>query len=95
MKNVILLALTVSLLAATPGNAQTIDFRNIKCAEVLALPGATLVLIAVWLDGFQADDDDGDSMLVDLNDTDADEIRAYCQQYPSAGLLQAVEAINE
>jgi len=44
------------------------------------LPARTLDLVAVWLDGFQADDDDPESMKVDLSATDADAIKAQCLQ---------------
>jgi hypothetical protein len=97
MKNVIALAFAVSLLAAAPVNAQTIDFATIKCKDVAALPKATLELIAVWLDGFQADDDDPESMKVDLTAVKAhgDKIKAHCRQHPTIGLLQAAEETDQ
>jgi hypothetical protein len=97
MKNVITVAVAVSFLALAPATAQTIDMRNVKCKDVAALPKDALEMIAVWLDGFFADDDDADSMKVDFTATRADgeKIKAFCQKNPTVGVLQAAEALDK
>jgi hypothetical protein len=97
MKNVIAFAFAFPFLAATPANAQSIDIGIITCKEVAALPKETLELIAVWLDGFHADEEDAESMKVDLAAAKArgDKIKAHCQQNPTIGLLQAAEATDD
>lgn len=97
MKYPIALVLAVPFLAAAPVEAQTIDVRAMTCKEVAALPDATLRLIAVWLDGYLADDESPEDMKVDLAaaQEDAEDIREHCEQNPAMSLLQAAEALED
>lgn len=87
------------VLTATPISAaaqtQKVDLRKMTCKEAIALPEATLDLVSVWIDGFMSDNDDPESMVVDFSGTDADEIKAVCQNNPGTRLLQAVEDLED
>lgn len=91
------LVCTVSFLASASASAQTIDVRTVTCKEAAALPDGTLGLLAVWLDGFLADDDNAEDQKVDLAaaEDDAEEIKAYCTKHPALPLLQAMEQLEE
>jgi hypothetical protein len=95
MRSIIGLALAASILAVAPANAQTIDFRTVKCQEIAALPIETLDFVSVWLDGYSADEEDAESMKADFSGTDADEIKAYCQQHPDPAFLKAAEEMDK
>jgi hypothetical protein len=97
VKYAALLVVAVPFLAADSVSAQTIDVRIIKCKEVAALPDVTLRLLAVWLDGYLADDErpeDGKADLAAAQDA-AEDIQAHCERNPTKGLLQAVEALED
>jgi hypothetical protein len=97
MKHLLGFACAVTLLATEPVSAQTINVRTVTCKEVAALPEATLKLLAVWLDGFLADDESPADANVDLASVqeDADDIRAHCAAHPATGLLQAMEELED
>ncbi|WP_072396303.1 HdeA/HdeB family chaperone [Hyphomicrobium sp. CS1GBMeth3] len=97
MKHPVAIVLAVPFLAAASVKAQTIDVRTITCKEVAALPDATLRLLAVWLDGYLADDESPEDAKVDLAaaQEDAEDIQAHCEQNPAMGLLQAAEALED
>lgn len=88
------LALAALLVAAAPLNAQTVDFRTVKCQEIAALPLDSIDFVSVWLEGYSADEEDEESMQFDLSGTDAEDIKAFCEQHPEMGLLQAVDAMD-
>lgn len=95
MKQILGLTVALALLGAPSVCAQTIDLRTIKCSEFAALPLETRDLVAVWLDGFLADDQAADGLQVDFLEIDADFIENHCQKTPNAGLLAAVEAMPD
>jgi hypothetical protein len=95
MNKILGLMTALALLGAASVCAQTIDLRTIKCSEFAALPVETQELVAVWLDGFLADDQAPDGLLVDFSETDADFIQEQCQKTPNAGLLASVEAMPD
>ncbi len=95
MNKILGLMAALALLGAPSVCAQTIDLRSIKCSEFAALPVETQDVVAVWLDGFLADDQAPDGLLVDFSETDADFIKEQCQKTPNAGLLASVEAMPD
>ena len=95
MKKILCLTVALTLLGAPSVCAQTIDLRTIKCSEFAALPVETQDVVAVWLDGFLADDQAPDGLQVDFSETDADFMKEHCQKTPNAGLLAAFEAMPD
>lgn len=81
----------------TPGvaNAQTLDFRTATCSDFVALPEDALDIATAWLDGHLSDEEDPESMTVDVSGTDAEDIKAHCQQNPGANLIQAVDSMDQ
>jgi len=95
MRSITGFSLAASIFAVAPANAQTIDFRTAKCQEIAALPLDTLDFVSVWIDGYSADEEDAESMKADFSGTDADDIKAYCQQHPDTAFLKAVEEMDK
>lgn len=89
--------LATSFAFAASANAETIDVRAITCAEVATLPDETLRRLAVWLDGYLADDEANEDAKIDLTalEGDAADIKAYCLKNPATTLLRAAEALDD
>lgn len=84
-------AIALTLMGVSSVQAQTIDLRTFKCSEFVALPAQTQDWVALWLDGFLADDQAPDGLKIDFSGTDADFITEKCKKSPDTPLLQAVE----
>lgn len=95
MKWIAAITLLVSCASASPSLAQRLDVKTLTCKEFMGLPPDTVDKLSIWLDGLTADEDDLESMRVDVSDMDADDIKDYCAKNPSIGLLQALEKVED
>lgn len=84
----------IVLVMTRTAQAQTIDLRTITCKEAVTLSKDTLDLVSAWIDGHLSDDDDAESMVVDFSETDAEDLRNYCQQHPKNKLIEAAENLE-
>lgn len=82
------------LLTPSLALAQQFNFKTATCGDFVALSDDDVDVATTWLDGHLSDEDDPESMVVDLSESDADEIKAYCQKKPGANLIQAVESMD-
>lgn len=94
MKRLAAATLIAVFLAPNMAWAQTIDFRTATCKDFIALPEDAADLAATWLDGFMSDEEDAETMSVDLSGTDAADIKAYCEKNLATKLVQAVESME-
>lgn len=94
MKSQALVLSLLLLLTPSYAHAAQFNFKTATCKEFVALPDKTLDLAALWLEGFLSDEEDPESMEVDLMDTDADEIKANCLKNPKANLIKTVESMD-
>jgi len=90
------IALAISpFIAMSAAQAQSVDFKSLSCQELAGMPPQTIELVAVWLEGHLADEEDAESMQVDFSDTLAGDLKAHCSQNPSKTVLQAADALGE
>lgn len=92
MKNCLNAALcAVSLMAALPASAETLDVSSVTCEVAAALDAETLTMMIVFIDGYtggEAGDPVFDSARLS---GDIDKVSAACAADPSKTLMDAMK----
>jgi hypothetical protein len=86
---------TVPFIAFGQAEAQGVDFRSLTCSQLSGMPPQTIEVVAAWLQGHLADEEDGESMLFDPSDTDAEDLTAHCAQNPGKKVVQAADELGD
>ena len=90
MKYITAVAVALFVLSSA-AHAEAINLKTYTCSEFVSLPEETKDLVAVWLDGYLADDEAADGLTVDFSGTDADELSEFCAANSGSTVLQAAE----
>ena len=90
-----LIILTFIILAAPafarPALAATVDMRNIRCSDYLAMPAEPSSKFSAWMTGWFSYQSGRTFVDFDLNRANVASVRAWCQSNPVASVMVGLE----